>query len=269
MSRGSQKHFQDSRSRRELGLDRNAGERSREKLAANNPFSDSGSVETDGSIREVMSQAKSIRNESLEVTRESLSRLRQTESTASDTLVKMGQQGESLHQAKRDLDNATMNHKVAETQIGELKRLNKFFAFRNPFRNRNKDAKKVEAKIRSDYSEKINAEIETRKGERATERRIDKSLNPKSPRHAQHGANGAYNSTNRSNMLDDEDNQMENEIDSNLGEMSGILGRLKGMAVAMNDEARSQNRLIDDLGQHTDDMNVQIGMTTEKLKRYN
>ena len=55
--------------------------------------------------------------------------------------------------------------------------------------------------------------------------------------------------------------------DKKLGEISEVLTDLHNMALDMNHELKSQEVVIDGLGQHIDNTNLRIQSTTEKINK--
>ncbi len=68
-------------------------------------------------------------------------------------------------------------------------------------------------------------------------------------------------------MYDEEDRTAEAEINANLDEIGGMAGRLKQMAVDMNDELKYQNQLIDDVGGRAEKINERLNHMNRKVKK--
>jgi hypothetical protein len=66
---------------------------------------------------------------------------------------------------------------------------------------------------------------------------------------------------------DSEDDDMENEIDSNLDELHGAAKRLNQLGRAMGTEVESQNKHIDRIIGKTDKVDDQIAMNRARLDR--
>ena len=224
-----------------------------------------------GETEQVLHEAKSIRADSAKLTRESLRRLRETEDTAAGTMTQLSSQSEQLARAKRDLDLAKHHQSVAEENVRELKRLDRFFAFKNPFRSKKKDQKAEEARIKAEYDARMANEAETRTAERMTYQRMDKAHRQTEKMRQQQNYDAQRRGRSHrahDHLLDDEDREMENEIDENLGEMSNVLGRLKVMGRTMGEEISYQNGALDHLSKDADEVNVRMGSTQTKLKRF-
>ena len=66
---------------------------------------------------------------------------------------------------------------------------------------------------------------------------------------------------------DSEDEEMENEIDSNLDLLHGAAGRLKQLGLAMGEEVDAQNRHIDRIGGKVDTVDDEIALNRSRLDR--
>jgi len=66
---------------------------------------------------------------------------------------------------------------------------------------------------------------------------------------------------------DSEDDEMENEIDSNLDALGGAAGRLHALARATGQEVDEQNKHIDRIIQKSDKVDDQIAMNRARLDR--
>ncbi|KAI3648286.1 hypothetical protein MP228_006140 [Amoeboaphelidium protococcarum] len=233
--------------------------------------------EEEYATRQILDEGKSIRQESVQTTRDALNRLYETQDVASNTMQTLNTQSQLLHKSKRDLDLAKINQDVAEEQVSELKRLNRFFpSLKNPFASKSKQKKVREDKVKREYQAKVGDEIETRKMERATEMRLHKGLKQQQQQQSQSSGSpqkvsdkykSQRDAKQYSALLDDEDVAQEKEIEENVDKMMDVLGRLKGMGMAMGQETVSQNEVIETIGQRADDLNVRIGVQNSRLKK--
>lgn len=67
---------------------------------------------------------------------------------------------------------------------------------------------------------------------------------------------------------DSEDDEMENEIDSNLDALHGAAKRLNQLGRAMGDETDRQNRLLEGVTAKTDKVDDEIAMNRARLDRF-
>jgi hypothetical protein len=67
---------------------------------------------------------------------------------------------------------------------------------------------------------------------------------------------------------DSDDDEMENEIDSNLDELHGAAKRLNQLSRAIGTEADEQNKVLEDLHTKTDKVDDQIAMNRARLDRF-
>jgi hypothetical protein len=63
------------------------------------------------------------------------------------------------------------------------------------------------------------------------------------------------------------DDEIENELDDNLGEISDMTKRLKALGTSMGQELDNQNQRIDRIGGKAGELDNRMFKNTEKLKR--
>lgn len=66
---------------------------------------------------------------------------------------------------------------------------------------------------------------------------------------------------------DSEDEAMENEIDDNLDQLQGAVGKLKHLGLAMGQEVESQNKHIDRITGKVDKVDDEIALNRSRLDR--
>jgi hypothetical protein len=116
-------------------------------------------------LKDILARTKDTRFQSRDLTRDALSRLRETQSVAERTMVQLDSQSERIERAGRDLDLASQHGKVAEQQVKDLKRANKFLSFRNPFR-KDRERKLAKMQVESTVDEHSFGVREERRRER-------------------------------------------------------------------------------------------------------
>ncbi|KAJ1839363.1 Protein transport protein S9 plasma membrane t-SNARE, partial [Coemansia sp. RSA 486] len=86
---------------------------------------------------------------------------------------------------------------------------------------------------------------------------------------ASRSQNPGYGGPRSRYMLEDEDPEIEQEIDSNINQMSDALSRLKGLAVATSKELDSQSKPMKNIAELSDRTSDNIGIATFHLNKVN
>ena len=216
------------------------------------------------SSRDLLNESKRVRQETLNVAKDSLSRLRSTEETATRTMDKLNAQSEALYKSQSGLNNASVHERVAGEQVKEIKRLNKLFGF-SFFKSKKKQERLENLKIEEESQDRMRDLEQMQAARSETRNRMDKQR-MESQRRQGGGRSGTSSSMMKSDLLDDEDRMHERELDDTLEDIGGVLGNLKQMALTMNSEVQHQNQVIGKLTRHTEDLNVRINQTNHKVK---
>ncbi|KAI8940399.1 hypothetical protein NX059_004090 [Plenodomus lindquistii] len=220
-------------------------------------------------ISATKNEIKFMKQQDVSSTRNALRLAQQAEETGRDTLARLGAQGERIHNTERNLDLASSQNRIAEEKARELKTLNKsMFAMHvaNPF---------TASSRREERDRKI---METHQTERAQRDATRKAAWESSARNdgfnrslqAAGGAKGKGTLAERAKYqfeADSEDDEMENEIDSNLDALHGAAKRLNHLGRAMGEEVDTQNKHIDRIIGKTDKVDDQIAMNRARLER--
>ncbi|KAI9048193.1 hypothetical protein LZ554_007988 [Drepanopeziza brunnea f. sp. 'monogermtubi'] len=218
-------------------------------------------------------QIRFMKQEDVSSTRNALRIAAQAEETGRATLARLGAQGERIHNTEKNLDLAANHNRVAEEKSKELKTLNKsMFAVHvsNPFTASSRRAARDQ-----DIIEKHRQEREERDTTRAaafgTQQRMERAFKELQPgdvgyRAPQTKASLAERSKYQFEA-DSEDEEMENEIDSNLDALGHAAGRLNALARATGKEVDEQNKHIDIIIKKSDRVDDQIAMNRARLDR--
>lgn len=187
---------------------------------------------------------------------------------------------EKLASTERHLDVSKGHSMRAEDKTDELKQLNRSI-FR-PVITFNKDAKRAaaEAKIQQRYDEDRDErekammdirETQNRLGRAAGYGRTDDDGEGIGGRHAMTGAQQAIRKEQRKRYQFDataSDDEMEDELDDNLGEISDMTKRLKALGSAMGEELDKQNERIGRITEKTDGLDNRLYRNTQKVSKY-
>lgn len=227
--------------------------------------------EEEEDVQATKDEIRFIKQQDVASTRNALRAAAQAEETGRNTLARLGAQGERIHNTEKNLDLAANQNRIAEEKSRELKRLNRsMFAMNvnNPFTGARRRRERDEAIIDRHQNERIQRE-ETRQAAFRTEQRMERTFKDMSKQGV--GPDGKKkNLADRSKYqfeADSEDDEMENEIESNLDALHGAAGRLNGLAKATGRELEEQNRHLDRIMGKSDLVDDQIHMNRVRLDR--
>ncbi len=207
--------------------------------------------EEEEDVQATKQQIRFMKQEDVSSTRNALRIAAQAEETGRNTLARLGAQGERIHNTEKNLDLAANHNHIAEKKAKELKTLNKsMFAVHvaNPFTASERRRQRDEDIISKHHNERDQREA-TRAAAFESNQRLErtfKDLKPGDPGYQ--GNKGKSSLAERAKYqfeADSEDDEMENEIDSNLDALSGAATRLNGLARATGKELEEQNRHLD------------------------
>ena len=195
-------------------------------------------------------QIQFMKREDVSSTRNALRIAQQAEETGRDTLARLGAQGEHIHNTEKNLDLAHNQNRMADDKAKELKTINRsMFAVHvsNPFTGTSRREARDQAVIDRHLDERDRREA-TRKAEYNSSQRLQKSFKELQPGNAGYGQPRGKNLAERAKYqfeADSDDEEMENEIDSNLDALGGAAGRLNALARATGQEVDEQNKILD------------------------
>ena len=207
--------------------------------------------EEEEDVKATKQQMRFIKQSDVASTRNALRIAAQAEESGRDTLARLGAQGEHIHATEKALDLSQNQIRTAEDKTRELKKLNKsMFAMHvgNPLTSAQRRRDRDEAIIERHLDERNEREA-TRRAAYQADQRMQRNFKDLSG--GEGGAGGAREGRNLAERAkyqfeaDSEDEQMEDEIDSNLDALSGAAGRLNALARATGQEVDLQNRHLD------------------------
>ncbi|MCJ1257257.1 Protein transport protein S9 plasma membrane t-SNARE [Lignoscripta atroalba] len=230
--------------------------------------------EEEEDVQATKQQIRFMKQEDVSSTRNALRMAQQAEETGRATLARLGAQGENIHNTEKNLDLAHNQNRIAEEKARELKTLNKsMFAVHvsNPFTASQRRQQRDDDVINKHLDQKEQREA-TRRAEYQTNQRLQKTfkdLQPGDPGYSSkpQGKNLAERAKYQFEA-DSEDDEMENEIDSNLDALSGAAGRLNALARATGDEVDIQNKHLDRISEKGDRVDLGIAANRAKLDRF-
>eukprot|EP00112_Aurelia_sp_Birch-Aquarium-sp1_P014889 Seg3247.1 transcript_id=Seg3247.1/GoldUCD/mRNA.D3Y31 product="Synaptosomal-associated protein 25" protein_id=Seg3247.1/GoldUCD/D3Y31 len=174
-------------------------------------------------LSQMQQKADQVTDESLESTRRILRTAEETQDIGIKTLVELDEQGEKLERIEETLDNINADMKEAEKNLTGLE---KFCGLCICSCRRKKNFEKTE-----EYK-------------RAYGKRDDRQTNAKANTNGGQGSSGGE-APSGGYIQRVTNDAREDEMDDNLGQVAGIVGNLKAMAMDMGTELDSQDVRID------------------------
>ncbi|KAJ3238833.1 Protein transport protein S9 plasma membrane t-SNARE [Chytriomyces hyalinus] len=230
-------------------------------------------------------KTRATQNESRDTTRRALQKMYDAEEIGQKSLTQLNQQSEQLHRIEHRLDAADSHAKISEAKAGELKALNRWFFL--PTFGASKKAAALEDKHKKEMAE-AEARNESRKesarngggyysGRQGSSSESDLSRGGRASdgRGARGGsdsgnARGGYGGGGKSYSTPDglERDDLEEEIDNNLDEMSAGLARLRMMGQTMGAEIESQTSHIRQISDRTDQVRDRVDKVHRDISKF-
>lgn len=206
-----------------------------------------GEEEEEEEVEAVKQQIRFTKQESVSSTRNALRVAAQAEETGRNTLQRLGEQGERLYNAEKNLNMAASHNRTAEEKARELKKLNGSMFnphLKNPMNSKSRRAAE-EAKILDRHQSEREERDRARQFGYEGRQNLDQSL--KTGYQPSVGRSKGPSFTERSKYqfeADEEDDDMEREIDDNLTQLGNVAGRLHQLAIATGKETDRQNEHV-------------------------
>ncbi|KAI8818622.1 uncharacterized protein EV422DRAFT_559589 [Fimicolochytrium jonesii] len=204
-------------------------------------------------------KTKKVQNDSLMSTRRAVERLNESDIIARENMVKLSGQSEQLYKAEGRVESATSHVKVSSAKADHLKSLNRFFMM--PSFGSGK-AKKREALARKEAEERAANEDERLRGDRERSKRLGKMEQLQDHQSYRGSSKGTYTTA-----QDIERDEVEEEIDGNLDQLSSGLSRLKMIGQLMNEELSAQRGQVDRILDKSNVAQERLNVTTHKVQR--
>lgn len=236
--------------------------------------------ENDEDVEGIKQQTRFLKQEGVNSTRNALRLAREAEETARGTLTRLGDQSEKLANTERHLDVAKGHTLRAEDQIDELKQLNKSI-FR-PVITWNKDGKRAaqEAKVMQRYDDERRQREKAMTDIRETQDRLGRAITYSQQDEEGVSGTGNYRTRTPGQLAARKeqrmryqfeagasDDELEDELDGNLDEISDVAKRLKALGNTMGQELDAQNQRLDIIGKKATELDDGVFRQTERLKR--
>ena len=201
----------------------------------------------------LQTETRRVQSESQSSTRRALQRITEAQGSAEHSLNKLNQQSEQLYSIEQRLERTDAHAKVSDAKVDHLKSLSRFFMI--PAFGSGK-AKRREAKLAdqgaSEASRNANErEQEWRQRQMHQEQRLSQTSRSASK--------------NFSTPIGVERDQVEQEIDDNLDQISSGLARLKMMGTAMNGEIASQSSQLNRIRDRTESSKEKVNRLKHRI----
>ncbi|KAL1924674.1 uncharacterized protein VTP21DRAFT_4328 [Calcarisporiella thermophila] len=227
-------------------------------------------------VNSIKQQISNVKQDTLYSTRNAVRKLQESEEMATGTLTRLGQQGEQLYNVERNMELARVHADHASEKAAELKKLNRSIfvpVFKNPFKSKKRKEQEIQ-RVQDEIRQRQETEEMLRREEYQTQRHVGGALRrvqdtPYSQMDYQ-GAPGGRSASDRARYqfeADEEDNRIEDEIDSNLDYMSAATSRLKDLALSMGQEVDRQNKHIERINPKVVGVNERVGITNHKISK--
>lgn len=239
----------------------------------NGPGDEPTGEENEEDVEGIKQQLRFTKQESLASTRNALRLAREAEETARNTVSKLGTQSEKLANTERHLDVSKGHSQRADDRTDELKQLNRSI-FR-PVITFNKDSKRSaeEAKIQQRYEEEREEREKAMLDTRETQDRLGRAAT-----YGRDEGSGRFKTAEQLNTRKEQrkryqfeatgsDDELEDELDDNLTEISDVTKRLKALGSAMSDELDTQNTRITRITDKTESLDNRLFRNTQRLNK--
>ncbi|WFC94824.1 Protein transport protein S9 plasma membrane t-SNARE [Malassezia brasiliensis] len=225
-------------------------------------------------IQDLKFQIRATKQESLSSTRNALRLARETEETATNTMLKLGEQSDTIGDTERHLDIAKAHASRAEDNAREIKQLNK--SILRPKIIRNKRAKRQaqeEKALQRHVEERTEREL-TREEVLSSQRRVDDAVNDNGPfsrlRNKFQGTQAELVDPKAQRAryqfeATQSDDELEDELDANLDDISALSARMNLLSKAMGQEVNAQNKRLERVSDKTSALDTRIYAGTQRL----
>ncbi|KAI9345719.1 hypothetical protein BD770DRAFT_370578 [Pilaira anomala] len=225
--------------------------------------------EEDQEVAHIQNQIRNVKQDSLASTRNALQKISEAEAAATNTMGMLGTQSSQIANVDRNLDLSKAYSDRASNQASELKQLNRSIfipVVKNPFTKSSREKKAME-KINRDHEAHQKERDDIRRFEYESSARYENTQRKINNPGKEEFRQGRTQSDRRRYQFepDEEDDAIEDEIDSNLDLLGDATARLRTMAVSMNEELDSQNKQLNKLNKKVDPISSKLMSTTYTL----
>lgn len=207
--------------------------------------------EEEEDITATKQEIKFMKHQDVASTRNALQMAAAAEESGRNTLARLGDQGERIHNTEKNLDLAANHNLSAEDKYKELKTLNRsMFAvhMNNPFTGKERRGKRDEQIYERHRTERDQREATREAAFQSNARMNDNFKGVDQVSSANKPKGSLADRAKYQFEADSDDDQLENEIESNIDALSGAAGRLNILARATGAEVEAQNKHLERIG---------------------
>lgn len=241
--------------------------------------------EEEEDLETLQKNTKDIKQQSVQSTRDALRMMREAEETGKNTLLKLGSQSEQLGMTERHLQVSKGYIRRADDNTADIKTLNRSIFIPAITFDKSKKRAEQEAKMARRYEEERTERETTMNNIREAHERVanvtrgGRSDGPPGDDDESFGGGGRFRTPQQMAARraqwakyqtrddDEEDNAMEDEIATNLDELSLGIGRIKAIALAQGEEVKRQNAQLEQLHRTVGDVDQRLAASTERMRR--
>lgn len=205
--------------------------------------------EEDDDVEAIKSQIRFTKGQTVASTQTALRAAAQAEESGRSTLVRLGAQGDSLQNTRKNLALTSSHNRVAADNTRELKKANgSMFAVHvnNPLRRSARAAAEEAEILALRQGEREGREELSAEGAQSRSK-IGRALNDTSGRVESRTKTSLAERARFQFEADESDDEMEREIGVNLEMIADASGRLKGLAVATGREVERQVGILQEI----------------------
>lgn len=205
--------------------------------------------EEEEDVEAIKSQIRFTKHQTVASTETALRAAAQAEESGRNTLARLGTQGDSLQNTRKNLALASSHNKVAEEKTRELKKANgSMFAIhiKNPLRHTAR-AEAEEAEVLAIRQKERAGREELSADGYESRSKIGRALNDTSGTIESRAKTSLAERARFQYEADESDDEMERQIGANLESIADATGRLKGLAIATGREVDRQVLMVESI----------------------
>ncbi|KAI7875083.1 uncharacterized protein EV154DRAFT_472872 [Mucor mucedo] len=225
--------------------------------------------EEDQEIQQIQRQIRNVKQDSLASTRNALQKIGEAEAAAANTMNMLGTQSSQIANVDRSLDLSKAYGDKASSQASELKQLNRSIfipVIKNPFNKGSRERREME-KVQRNHQEHMEERDNIRSFEYKSSARIAEAHRKTNTEEKESFHRGRSQADRNRYQFepDEEDDAVEDELDTNLDLLGDATSRLRTMATSMNEELTSQNQQLDKVTKKVDPISAKLVSVTHTL----
>ncbi|KAI5481761.1 plasma membrane SNARE protein [Pseudohyphozyma bogoriensis] len=237
-------------------------------------YGEGGQVqEEDEEVEGIKQQMRFVKQDTLASSRNAVRIAREAEETARATLDRLGDQSDRIANTERHLDLAKAHNERAVDETKELEALNRSIFRPNFTMNKAKKRDKEEQRLLARHQQEKDEREQVRRDQYESRMRMENTYKAMD-RDAENAAGAKQRARARGSEraryqfeATASDDEVEDEIDDNLDQISGLAGRLKMLATAAGQEVDAQNSKLSKLGDKVDTLDNNIHRSTQRMAR--